>query len=120
MAWGSFIHDEVPIHLLLFDKERDVSCKGSGQISSVDDGINRQINKEITPSQAFDRDSLEVSLHRSLPDRVLVVEVPHLRDDIQSKCAVGIHIRRIAVYLGAVAQLPEEVVKRRQVGFTNQ
>src|SRR2546426_4702184 len=52
------LHDEVPIDGFLFYEERDVSRKGSGQIPSVDDVVRRQINEEITRSQAFDLDIL--------------------------------------------------------------
>src|SRR3989442_1792108 len=87
---------------------------------SVYDVVRGQINKEITPSHAFDRDSLEVSLHRSSPDHRLVIHVPHFGDDIQSQDVVRIHVRRIAIYQGAVAQVREEMVNGRQVGFMNQ
>src|SRR2546428_11176417 len=83
MTSGSLLHDEVPIHVFLFYKKRDVSCKGSGQISSVNDIVSGQIHQKVIPSQAFHRDPFERSLSRPLPDHVLLLDVPHLRDDIQ-------------------------------------
>src|SRR2546428_1188976 len=46
MASGSLLHDEGPIHVLLFYKKRDVLCKGSGQISSVNDIVRGQIHQK--------------------------------------------------------------------------
>ena len=82
LALGSLVHDEVPIHVFLFYKKRDVSCKGSGQIPSVDDIVRGQIHQKIFRSQAFDRDSLEVPLNRPPPNDSSIVQVPEARNDI--------------------------------------
>src|SRR5713226_2460436 len=82
MASGSLVHDKAPIYVFLSYKKRDVLCKGSGQIPSVDNIVCGQIHQKVIPSQAFDRDPFEVSLNRSLPDDVLLLDVPHFGDDI--------------------------------------
>src|SRR2546430_7755055 len=51
-----------------------------------------QVYKEITPSHALDRGSFEVSLNRSLPDCLLVAQVPDLGGEVQGQRAVRIEV----------------------------
>src|SRR5712691_9474458 len=73
MTSGSLVYKEIPIHVLLFDKERDVAREGSGKIPSVDHGIGDQKNKEISRPHTFDRYPEKLLLNCPLPDTSHIV-----------------------------------------------
>ena len=72
----------------------------------MDDGIGREVDHEVVGAHALRRDFVLIPRDGPPPDRLLIVEVPDLAEDIQQQNIVRVPIGWIAVDLGTVSQLP--------------